>query len=70
MNFKLSEVAILSYRALGSDDSNDSSCQHEDFNHRAVKVGGGGSVPPHFLGKKKNLNLGNPYQLGIMKVNF
>lgn len=55
MNFKLSEVAILSYRALGSDDSNDSSCQHEDFNHRAVKVGGGGSVPPHFLGKKKTL---------------
>lgn len=56
MNFKLRDVEILSYRALRSDDSNDSSCQNEDFNnHRAVGVGGRGSVPPSLSWKKKNL---------------
>lgn len=54
MNFKLRDVEIISYRALRSDDSNDSSCQNEGFNnHRAVGVEGRGSVPPHFLGKKE-----------------
>lgn len=55
MNFKLRDVEILSYRALRSDDSNDSSCQNEDFNnHRAVGVGGRGSVSPLTCLEKKN----------------
>lgn len=54
MNFKLRDVEILSYRALRSDDSNDSSCQNEDFNnHSAVGVGGRGSVPPSLAWEKK-----------------